>query len=60
MTDDPNAPETPVAAARPQDALPEDSGDPELDAALDGDALDLEDDEEGEEDEAADPLAGPV
>jgi poly(A) polymerase len=60
MTDDPNAPETPVAAPRPQDALPEDSGDPELDAALDGDALDLEDDEEGEEDEAADPLAGPV
>ncbi len=58
MTDDPNAPETPVASARPQDALGEEPGDPEPEAGLEAD--ELEDDEEAEDDEAADPLAGPV
>lgn len=61
MTDDPTAPEPPVAAARPEDALPE--PDAEAAVALDPEALELdaaEEDEEGEDDEALDPLAGPV
>ncbi len=51
MTDDPNA-------ARSKDALPEDPGDPE--AALDADDLELDEDEEADDDEGVDPLAGPV
>jgi poly(A) polymerase len=58
MTDDPNPPRPPTAAARTEDALPEDSGDPELDPALE---LDIdEDDESDEDDDGTDPLAGPV
>jgi len=62
MTDDPNAPEPPVASGRPDDAVPEDSGEPELEPALEGEAeLEAtEDDEEADDEEGADPLAGPV
>ena len=60
MTDDPTAPEPPTTARRTEDAPSDDSGDPELEAALEGEGLDLEaEDEEAEEDET-DPLAGPV
>src|SRR5262245_12524864 len=58
MTDDPNPPRPPTAAARTEDPLPEDSGDPEQDPALEleGD----EDDDSDDDEDGTDPLAGPV
>ena len=62
MTDDPTAPQPPTPAARTDDTLPDDSGDPELESALEGESLEAgaEDDEELDDEDGADPLAGPV
>ena len=63
MTDDPTAPRPPAPAARTDDTQADDSGDPELEPAIEGESLELgaEDDEALEDDEdGPDPLAGPV
>src|SRR5262245_54645487 len=60
---DPNAPQPPTPAARTDDTQADDSGDPELEPAIEGESLELgaEEDEELEDDEEGpDPLAGPV
>jgi poly(A) polymerase len=63
MTDHPTAPQPPTSAARTDDTTADDSGDPELEAPVEGESLELgaEEDEELEDDEdGPDPLAGPV
>jgi len=61
MTDDPTEPEPTVAATRPAETPSEGADDPGSEAALDGEAPELEaaeDDDEAEDE--LDPLAGPV
>src|SRR5678815_1193445 len=63
MTDDPTAPRPSASTARTEDTLPDDSGDRELESALEGESPEAgaEDDEELDDDEdGPDPLAGPV
>jgi poly(A) polymerase len=63
MTDDPTAPRPPTPAARTDDTQADDSGDPELEPAIEDESLELgaEDEEELEDDEEGpDPLSGPV
>ena len=57
MTDDPTAPPRPTSTAPGEDALLEDSGDPELEP---GEELEADDDESEDDEDGTDPLAGPV
>jgi poly(A) polymerase len=58
MTDDPTAPEPTVAATRPEDDVPEDSGDPDSEGTLEGEGVELE--AADDDDDGPDPLAEPV
>ncbi|HET9156363.1 MAG TPA: poly(A) polymerase, partial [Myxococcaceae bacterium] len=61
MTDDPTAPPPPTPTVRSEEAPLDDSGDPETEHALADEELEGDDVEEGDEDDdGADPLAGPV